>query len=380
MRHAQDTSRQSPPSFAEAKNSRQKARAAGLDPDRWYAVEYDSAVKKGQVKEVVFWNNSIALFRGEDGGLAAVQNHCPHRQLKLTHGVVDQCRLRCAYHGWTFNRDGWLVDYSHDSFGRPLIKSRLRTYPVQVRYGLIWLFPGNPALAGERKIPEIPELTGDDPWAHFAVDFIWRTHHSMVIDNICDFAHAFLHRKYRPFVDAKLIHHEADEDRVYLTYDAYMAAGRISGIFVDRNRVNTRSIELCYEYPYQWTNTGDSIKNWSFLLPIDERTTRVFFLFYFDSVKIPLLSVKAPKWLTQLVLNIAKPLVFKPILLEDGVALEAEQLGYEQHWDAPPIELNPVVPMFQQLTVRKWEDYLARAAAPTRGSKPGYRENPIYGD
>src|SRR5690606_4480801 len=133
----------------------------------------------------------------------------------------------------------------------------------------------------------------------------------------------------------------------------YMAAGPISGIFVDRNRVNTRSIELCYEYPYQWTNTGDSIKNWSFLLPIDERTTRVFFLFYFDSVKIPLISAKTPKWLTQMVLNIAKHLVFKPILLEDGVALEAEQRGYERHWDAPPIELNPVVPLFQQLTARK---------------------------
>ncbi|MDD5035662.1 MAG: aromatic ring-hydroxylating dioxygenase subunit alpha, partial [Methylococcaceae bacterium] len=271
--------------------------------------------------------------------------------------------LRCAYHGWAFNREGWLVDYSHDSFGKPLIKSQLQTYPVQVRYGLIWLFPGDPALAGERRIPEIPELTGDEPWAHFVSDFTWHTHHSMVIDNICDFAHAFLHRKYRPFIDAKLTHHEADEDRVYLTYDAYMAGGRISGIFVDRNRVNTRSIELCYEYPYQWTNTGDSIKNWSFLLPIDERTTRAFFLFYFDALKIPLISMKTPRWLTQTVLNLAKPLVFKPILEEDGIALEAEQLGYESYWDSPPIELNPVVPMFQKLTARKWEEHLARKDA-----------------
>lgn len=352
-----------PPSFAVAKNSRQKARAAGLDPDRWYVVEHDHAVKKGEVKEITFWNTSIALYRGEDGQLAAVQNRCPHRQLKLTHGVVDKCNLRCGYHGWSFNREGWLTDYSHDSFGKPLIKNRLRTYPVQVRYGLIWLFPGDPALAEQHALPEIPELTQNNPWANFATDFTWKTHHSMVIDNICDFAHAFLHRKYRPFVDAKLTHHEADEDRVYLTYDTYMAAGKISGLFVDRNRVNTRSIELCYQYPYQWTNTGDSIKNWSFLLPIDERTTRVFFLFYFDAITLPFLSLKTPKWLTQTILNLAKPLVFKPILEEDGIALEAEQLGYETHWDAPPIELNPVVPMFQKLTASKWESYLARQTA-----------------
>lgn len=160
-----------PPSFEEARSTRQKARASGLDPNRWYAVEYDKAIKKGEVKEVVFWNLSIAVFRGEDGQLAAVQNRCPHRHLKLTHGAVDKCQLRCAYHGWSFNRDGLLTDYSHDSFGKPLIKSQLRTFPLDVRYGLIWIFPGDVAMAAEQKIPEIPELTGDNPWAGFTVDY-----------------------------------------------------------------------------------------------------------------------------------------------------------------------------------------------------------------
>ena len=96
-----------PPSFVEAKNPRQKARASGMDPDCWYAVEYDAAVKNGEVKEIKFWNLSVALFRGEDGVLAAVQNRCPHRHLKLTHGVVEKCQLRCAYHGWTFDQKGW---------------------------------------------------------------------------------------------------------------------------------------------------------------------------------------------------------------------------------------------------------------------------------
>src|SRR5256885_8139636 len=35
---------------------------------------------------------------------------------------------------------------------------------VKVRYGLIWIFPGNPALADHRQIPDIPELEGDNPW------------------------------------------------------------------------------------------------------------------------------------------------------------------------------------------------------------------------
>lgn len=362
MRNAADIQQETPPPprFAEARNTRQKARASGMDPDRWYAVEYDKAIKNGEVREITFWNQSIAVFRGEDGILGAVQNRCPHRHLKLSHGAVEKCQLRCAYHGWSFNRDGWLTDYSHDSFGKSLIKHQLRTYPIQVLYGLIWVFPGDAELADSTQPPQIPELLRDDPWAGFTVDYTWKTHHSMVIDNICDFAHAFLHRKYQPFVDAKLTHYEADDSRVYLTYDTYMAEGKISRYFVNRKRVNTRSIEICYEYPYQWSNTGDSIKHYCFLLPIDERTTRVFFVFYFDSVKIPLIAMNAPKWLTQLILDAAVPLLFKPLLAEDGVALEAEQIGYETHWDAPPIELNPVVPMLQKLTVQKWQEYLER--------------------
>ena len=363
MRNALHPTRETlpPPTFEDARNTRQKARASGLDPERWYAVEYDQAIKKGEVREIVFWNLSIAVFRGEDGVLGAVQNRCPHRLLKLSHGAVDKCQLRCAYHGWSFDRDGWLTDYSHDSFGKSLIKHQLRTYPIQVLYGLIWIFPGDAEQAETLRPPQIPELLRDDPWAGFTVDYTWKTHHSMVIDNICDFAHAFLHRKYQPFVDAKLTHYEADDDRVYLTYDTYMAEGKFSKYFVNRQRVNTRSIEICYEYPYQWSNTGDSIKHYCFLLPIDERTTRVFFVFYFDSVKIPLIAMNAPKWLTQMVLNASVPLLFKPLLAEDGVALEAEQIGYDAHWDAPPIELNPVVPLLQKLTVQKWQDFLDRS-------------------
>ena len=371
MSTVQNPATRQPPSFEEAKNNRQKSRSAGLDPDRWYAVEYDKAVKIGDVKEVVFWNTSMALYRGEDGQLAAVQNRCPHRQLKLSHGAVDKCQLRCAYHGWAFDREGWLTDYSHDSFDKALLKKQIRTYPVKVRYGLIWVFPGDVAKAEQVAMPAIPELDGEDKWASVTADFTWKSHHSMVMDNICDFAHAFLHRKYQPFTDAKLKHYESDDNRVFLSYDTFVGGGKISGMFVDRNRINTRSIDLCYEYPYQWSDTGGKIKHWCFVLPIDERKTRAFFVFYFDAFKIPLTSLATPKWLTQTILWIAAPLLLKPILAQDGLALEAEQEGYDQYWDEPPIELNPVVPLFQQLTARKWESYLQGLTQPKQAVAEG---------
>ena len=48
-----------------------------------------------------------------------------------------------------------------------------------------------------------------------------------------------------------------------------------------------------------------------------------------------------------------------PHRLRDGEAVEAEQDGYNRHWQAPIAELNPAVHAFQALTIRKWEEYLA---------------------
>src|SRR6185369_14747393 len=186
-----------PPSFAEARGRREKARAAGLHPDYWYAVEYDRALRPGALKEVTFWGTSIALWRDTLGQLHAVENRCAHRQLKLSLGSVEGCRLACAYHGWGYDANGQLAHIPHELFGRPMPDVRLRTYPLRVRYGLIWIFPGDPALAETRRLPDIPELEGPDPWPCVPLDFTWRAHHSMIVDNVSDFTHAWLHRKYR---------------------------------------------------------------------------------------------------------------------------------------------------------------------------------------
>ncbi len=351
-----------PPSFNEASNLRQRVRATGLDPDYWYVVAEAHRIKPQQVTEVVFWQQSIALFRSADGSFHALENRCAHRQIKLSLGEVKDCLLVCPYHGWQYDQDGCRVDAQLQRSAKQKSKPLVKSYPVRVRYGLVWLFPGDPKLANEREIPDIPELEGSQRWACVPLTFTWTAHHSMVIDNVSDFTHAHLHRKYRPFENATLTSCDTIGDNVHLTYDANVGRGRISGKFVDHQRLNTNRMELCFQYPYQWSNTDDEIKHWLFVLPIDERTTRVFFLFYFKSLKIPFLPVRIPRFAMKTVMQIANKLLIGPLLNQDQVAVEAEQEGYERHWDAPPIEFNPVVRAFQEVTVRKWEEYLLRQA------------------
>ena len=358
MRAAPDA----PPGFADAGNLRQQARAAGMDPNYWYPVEEVHRIKPETVVEVVFWKRSIALFRGKDGAFQAVEDRCAHRQLKLSLGDVQGCRLVCAYHGWEYGGKGRPAGVPHDREGRSFPNLALKTYPVKVRYGLIWLFPGDPELAEEHRIPDIPELEGSGRWACVPLCFTWSAHHSMVIDNVSDFTHAHLHRRYRPFDGATLTRCETLGDNVHLAYDTHVGRGPISGLFVDHRQLNTNHMELCYEYPYQWSNTDDAIKHWLFVLPVDERTSRVFFLFYFKSLKVPLLPVRIPRFAMTAVMKVSNRLLIAPLLAQDRFALEAEQEGYERHWDARPVEFNPVVRAFQKVTVRKWREHLARGS------------------
>ena len=351
-----------PPGFDEASNLRQQARAAGMDPDYWYAVEEVRRVKPGTVVEIVFWKHSIALFRAKDGEFHAVEDRCAHRQIKLSLGQVQDCRLVCAYHGWQYDGTGQRAGGPREHLGENCENVSVRSYPVKVRYGLVWLFPGDPEKAESRQIPDIPELEGSGRWACVPLTFTWSAHHSMVIDNVSDFTHAHLHRRYRPFVGATLTRCETLGDDVHLSYDTRVGRGRISGLFVDHKRLDTNHMDLCYQYPYQWSNTDDAIKHWLFVLPIDERTTRTFFLFYFKSLKIPLLPVYIPRFAMTLVLKVSNRILIGPLLTQDQFALEAEQEGYEKHWDAPSVEFNPVVEAFQDVTVRKWREYLTRKA------------------
>src|SRR5688572_1067123 len=95
-----------PPDFEHARNKRQKVRGAGLDPNYWYAAAESRELGREQIREVVFWKMSVAIYRDRYGQVHAVENRCAHRQLKLSLGSVHKDKLVCAYHGWKYDAGG----------------------------------------------------------------------------------------------------------------------------------------------------------------------------------------------------------------------------------------------------------------------------------
>jgi 4beta-methylsterol monooxygenase len=350
-----------PPSFAEAQNLRQKACAAGLDPSYWYAVEWDSAVAVGKAVEVKFAGTSVALYRTEDGALHAVENRCAHRQLLLSEGKVEGCRLTCRYHGWSYDTDGRLGAVPHELFGRPQPQVKLRTYPVDVAYGLIWIFFGDPALMASRPRPVVAELEGPTPWTCVPIDFTWKAHPAFVVNNVVDSTHvASLHLKFqtKSFVYGPVTRCEAVGDEVIVGHDLKVNPDAI--LWYLANRVKIEKQEVGFRYPHLWVAVGAVFKLWNFLLPIDERTTRIFMLACTESMKIPFTSLSPPAVLLRPAIAIAREILVRPLFDEDGWSTEAEQAGYERHFDRPAIDLHPAPRLCYQLTVRKWEEALAR--------------------
>lgn len=355
------------PSFAEAKATRHKARLAGMNPNYWYPLEWSARVKRGQTKEAVFWGQSIALYRGEDGVARAVENRCAHRQIKLTLGHVRSCNLVCLYHGWVYDEHGQLLDMKHDHFGKKLPVISIRAYPVRERYGVIWGFMGDAALAERVPLPMIEFGEGEDSWAAIRFDYTWRAHHYMVIDNLCNLTHLYVHGKWVPYDQTTLAHHSLEGDRLELRWQhtlrrdpgLFWIYQRVFGSADDRKASETHMI---YDYPYQRALSNDRIRSTNFMLPIDAGHTRVFSIQFWKPLRP--LGIPLPRLLMQHVWGPAVRPITMEIFRQDGATVEGEQdavMG--EHFDKPMPELNPSVKLFESLTIERWASHLEDVAS-----------------
>ena len=68
---------------------------------KWVKVAIKGDVPPGESIPVDTEIGRIALFNVE-GKVLAVENSCPHAGAQLYQGFVEQGRVICPYHGWSF--------------------------------------------------------------------------------------------------------------------------------------------------------------------------------------------------------------------------------------------------------------------------------------
>jgi phthalate 4,5-dioxygenase len=136
---------------------------------------------------------NLVGFRDTNGTVGVLDAYCPHRGAPLFFGRNEACGLRCVYHGWKFDVQGWCVDIPNVPEGATYKdKVRIKSYAVIERSGLIWVYMGPP----DKQPPFYRFEWLDTPDSHrFIQKLIINCNYFQSMEGDFDASHApFLHR------------------------------------------------------------------------------------------------------------------------------------------------------------------------------------------
>ncbi len=128
----------------------------------WYVAAWGRDLKDASPLPVTLLGENVVLYRQSDGRPAALEDACAHRKLPLSMGRIRGNEIECGYHGLRFDAQGRCVHIPcSDRIPR---NAHVRSYPVHERYGLLWIWMGEPESARTETIMSI-EHWGNPAWA-----------------------------------------------------------------------------------------------------------------------------------------------------------------------------------------------------------------------
>ena len=346
---------------------RNQVREVGINGNHWYAVAWAQDLQAGQILPVVVWSQSVALFRDRQGTLNAVENVCAHKGVAMDKGQVVGDAIVCPYHGWEFNGSGDCVNIPYFPAEQKLPRACLRRFPAQEKYGLIWLFPGDPALAATHALPHIAEY--DDPnWLMVPVGAEFKAHFSICNENTMDVFHGYLHQNLQGWFDPVLLQLQETADTVSAEYQvSYQGAmTKFLGLSETGDRVTTQVIAIDYRYPHYVSHLKGISVLYLMRLPISPQESRSF-AYFFLKIRLPQRLVN---WLRPMLQPLILNFLFMPFLRQDIEMIESEQENYLKDPQRRYVEVNPAIIAVQRLTVRQYDQYCAVTIASANSEQP----------
>ncbi len=157
----------------------------------WYVAAWEREVGDRPYATTILGEH-VAIYRRASGNYGALADACPHRKVPLSMGRVQGENLECGYHGLVFGCDGLCVKAPGND--RPPQGALVRSYPIEPRYGLLWMWMGDPQHADPNDIFEA-EHWGDPAWGSTeGDDMIVGCNYLHITDNLLDPSHvAWVH-------------------------------------------------------------------------------------------------------------------------------------------------------------------------------------------
>ncbi len=143
----------------ETKNTNNVMAAGAPLRDFWYPALAGRDLQRGQMKRQMLLGQPVLVGRDKDGGVFALDDHCPHRGIPLSDGTFDGTTIECCYHGWKFDCTGTCHEIPALLPDSPVQPQRIRagSFPCREADKLIWVFlPETRTLPAV--LPELPQL------------------------------------------------------------------------------------------------------------------------------------------------------------------------------------------------------------------------------
>lgn len=350
-------------------------REVGINPNYWYPVGWADQLATGQIMPVMVWQQAIAIYRDGAGELHAVEDACPHKGVALHKGDVIDNHLACPYHGWEFDPQGQCVRIPYFPPEQKLPCANVKTYPVQEQYHLIWVFPGDAALAPDTPLPDVPEYSQPE-YLMIPITGKFKSHFSISNENTMDVFHGYLHRNLQGWFDPMLINLRETENSVHAEYRVSYKGGLSQFLGLsDQSGVTTRVISVTYTYPHYHNSLEGISSLYLMRLPVSPTETQSFSLMF--------LKVRLPQWILQFIrLRLAgfiRKFLFMKFLDQDIEMMESEQRTYTANPHRRYVEINPAIIALQRVIVRQYEKFMQQSSqsSQTQTHKDHFKESMI---
>ena len=106
------------------------------------AAKSSELVAGGDPLRLLLLGEKLIAFRDAAGEIGVMDHLCPHRAASLFYGRNEEGGIRCAYHGWKFDRSGACVDIPNLAAGRGRPNIRTNAYKAAEGAGIIWVYMG----------------------------------------------------------------------------------------------------------------------------------------------------------------------------------------------------------------------------------------------
>lgn len=174
----------------------QQAREEMVFINFWYVAATSEQLSDKPLK-VRMLGQSFVVFRDSAGKAHCLSNVCTHRGGSLAGGRVSGNHIACPYHGWQFTGAGTCVKIPSlgpvDGSSKIPGRTKIDSYPVEERYGLIFAFLGDLPEDQRPPIMDIPEWGVDGVHSGWRATVqhpgVWNVDYKRSIENSIDPAH-----------------------------------------------------------------------------------------------------------------------------------------------------------------------------------------------